>query len=40
MKIQLIIIRIDNDEEHVLHSKSDNIEIVSSDEADEKIRAF
>ena len=25
---------IDNDEEHVMHSKSDNIEIMINDEAD------
>ena len=29
---------IDNDEERVLHSKSDNIEIMISDEADEVIK--
>ena len=41
-KIQLItnnlISSIDNDEEHVVHSKSDNIEIIISDEADEVIK--
>ena len=39
-KIQLkiannIISSIDNDEEHLMHSKSDNIEIMINDEADE-----
>ena len=39
-KIQLTISNnfnssLDNDEERVLHSKSDNIEIVINDEADE-----
>ena len=29
---------IDNDEEHVIHSKSDNIEIMINDEADEVIK--
>ena len=29
---------IDNDEEHVMHSKSDNIEIMINDEADEVIK--
>ena len=38
-KIQLImainfILSIDNDEEHVMHSKSDNIEIMIKDKAD------
>ena len=38
-KIQLeiennLISSIDNDEKHVMHSKSDNIEIMISDEAD------
>ena len=28
---------IDNDEEHVMHSKSDNIEIMMNDKADEII---
>ena len=42
-KIQLtiannLISSIDNDEEHVVHSKSDNIEIIISDEADEVIK--
>ena len=29
---------IDNDEERVMHSKSDNIEIIVNDEADEVIK--
>ena len=29
---------IDNDEEHVMHPKSDNIEIMINDEADEVIK--
>ena len=29
---------IDNDEEHVMHSKSDNMEIMIGDEADEVIK--
>ena len=29
---------IDNDEKHVMHSKSDNIEIMINDEADEVIK--
>ena len=29
---------MDNDEEHVMHSKSDNIEIMITDEADEVIK--
>ena len=42
-KIQLTIANnfissIDNDEEHAIHSKSDNIEIMISDEADEVIK--
>ena len=42
-KIQLIIAShfiysIDNDEEHVMHSKSDNIEAMINDEADEVIK--
>ena len=42
-KIQLSIANnfissIDNDEEHVMHSKSDNIEIMINDEADEVIK--
>ena len=28
----------DNDNEHVMHSKSDNIEIIFSDEADEVLK--
>ena len=43
MKIQLTIANnfissIDNDEERVMHSKSDNIEIMINDEADEVIK--
>ena len=38
-KIQLTISE-DNDEEHVVHSKSDNMKIVISDEADEVIIFF
>ena len=39
-KIQLIVLNnfifsIDNDEERVMHSKSDHIEIIINDEADE-----
>ena len=42
-KIQLkkangFISSIDNDEEHVMHSKSDNIEVIINDEADEVIK--
>ena len=42
-KIQLMIANnfisaIDNDEEHVMHSKNDNIEIMINDEADEVIK--
>ena len=42
-KIQLTIANnfissIDNDEDHVMHSKSDNIEIMINDEADEIIK--
>ena len=42
-KIQLTIANnfissIDNDEERVMHSKSDNIEIMINDEADEVIK--
>ena len=42
-KIQLnisnkFISSIDNDEEHAMHSKSDNIEIMINDEADEVIK--
>ena len=29
---------IDNDEEHWMHSKSDNIEIITNDESDEVIK--
>ena len=41
-KIQLTIANnfissIDNNEEHVMHSKSDNMEIMFNDEADEVI---
>ena len=44
-KIQLTISNnfnssLDNDEEHVLHSKSDNIEIMINDEADEVMEQF
>ena len=43
MKIQLtiennFISSIDNDEEHVLHSKSDNMETMINDKADEVIK--
>ena len=31
---------IDNDEEHLMHSKSDNIEIMINDEADEVIKGL
>ena len=39
-KIQLIVLNnfifsVDNDEERVMHSKSDHIEIIINDEADE-----
>ena len=42
-KVQLIIANnfvssIDNNEEHVMHSKCDNIEILINDEADEVIK--
>ena len=42
-KVQLIIAdnfvsSIDNNEEHVMHSKCDNIEILINDEADEVIK--
>ena len=30
----------DNDEEHVMHSKSDNKEIINNDEADEFVKDF
>ena len=44
-KIQLIIANnfvssIDNNEEHVMHSKCDNIEILINDEADEVIKGL
>ena len=44
-KIQLAIANnfissIDNDEEHVMHSKSDNIEIMISEEANEVLKQF
>ena len=44
-KIQLtiannFIFSIDNDEEHVMHSKSDNIEIMINDNRDEGIKNF
>ena len=32
------IFSIGNDEEHVMHSKSDNIEIMTNDEADKVIK--
>ena len=38
MAIVFIYSRDDNDEEGVMHSKSDNIEIMVSDEADEGIQ--
>ena len=31
---------IDEDEEHVMHSRSDNIEIMINDEADEVIKKY
>ena len=31
---------MDNDEEHVMHSKNDNIEIMINDEANEVIKEF
>ena len=42
-KIQLTIANnfissIDNDEEHIIHSKTDNIKIMINDEADEVIK--
>ena len=42
-KIQLtiannFIFSIDNDEEHVMHSKCDNIEVMINDEADEVMK--
>ena len=37
-KIQLTISSIDNDEECVIHWKSDNIEILINDKADEFIK--
>ena len=45
-KIQLMITinfissKNDNDEEHVTHSKSDNIERMINDEADEVVKKF
>ena len=44
-KIQLIVLNnfifsIDNDEERVMHSKSDHIEIIINDEADELTKEF
>ena len=36
--INFISSKDDNNEDHVMHSKSDNIEIMSSDEADEGIK--
>ena len=38
--INFISSRDDNDEDRVMHLKSDNIEIMSSDEADEVIQKF
>ena len=38
--INFISSKDDNDEDHVMHSKSDNIEIMISDEADEVIKNF
>ena len=38
--INFISSKDDNDEEHVMHSKSDNIEIMISNEADEVIKNF
>ena len=42
-KVQLTIVNkfiscIDNNEEHVIHSKSDNMEIMINDEADEVLK--
>ena len=34
----LFLFLIDNDKEHVMHSKSDNIKIMINDEADEAIK--
>ena len=44
-KIQITIVinfisSMDNDEKHVMHSKSDGIEIMMNDEADEFIKKF
>ena len=44
-KIQITIVinfisSMDNDEKHVMHSKSDGIEIMMNDEADEFIKNF
>ena len=36
--INFISSKVDNDEEHVMHSKSDNIKIMISDEANEVIK--
>ena len=36
--VNSFISSIDNDEEHVMHSKSDNIEVIINDEADEVIK--
>ena len=38
MTINFISCKDDNDEERVMHSKSDNIEIMISDEADEAVK--
>ena len=40
MTINFISSKDDNDKECVMHSKTDNIEIMISDEADEVIRNF
>ena len=38
--INFIFSEDDNDEEHIMHSKSDNIEIMISDEVNEVIKQF
>ena len=38
LTINLISSEDDNDKEHVIHSKSDNIEIMISDEADQVVK--
>ena len=40
VSINLISCKDDNDEEHVMHSKSDNIDILMNDEADEVIEVL